>query len=132
MLRAQLRSGVAQVGLALREPEEFTRRWHGGEVPYSWWVFPALALTAVLGNVPLATWQVVGYGDFDGDGNTDLLWRDTSGDLAIWFLNSSFAVQSTVGLGNVPSTWSAALTGDYDGDGKSDILWRRISSRRAE
>ena len=49
MLRAQLRSGVAQVGLALREPEEFTRRWHGGDVPYSWWVFLALGLTAVLG-----------------------------------------------------------------------------------
>jgi hypothetical protein len=49
MLRAQLRSGVAHVGLALREPEEFTRRWHGGEVPYSWWVFLALALTAILG-----------------------------------------------------------------------------------
>ena len=44
MLRAQLRSGVAHVGLALREPEEFTRRWHGGEVPYSWWVFLSLAL----------------------------------------------------------------------------------------
>jgi hypothetical protein len=49
MLRAQLRSGVAHVGLALREPEEFTRRWHGGEMAYSWWVFLALALTAVLG-----------------------------------------------------------------------------------
>jgi hypothetical protein len=49
MLRAQLRSGVAHVGLALREPEEFTRRWHGGETVYSWWVFLALALTAVLG-----------------------------------------------------------------------------------
>ncbi len=49
MLRAQLRSGVAQVGLALREPEEFARRWHGGEVQYSWWVFLALALTAILG-----------------------------------------------------------------------------------
>jgi hypothetical protein len=49
MLRAQLRSGVAQVGLALREPEEFTRRWHGGEALYPWWVFLALALTAILG-----------------------------------------------------------------------------------
>ncbi len=49
MLRTQLRSGVAHVGLALREPEEFTRRWHGGEMPYSWWVFLALALTAILG-----------------------------------------------------------------------------------
>ena len=28
MLRAQLRSGLAHVGLALREPEEFARRWH--------------------------------------------------------------------------------------------------------
>lgn len=49
MLHTQLRSGLAHVGLALREPEEFTRRWHGGEMPYSWWVFLALALTAVLG-----------------------------------------------------------------------------------
>jgi len=49
MLRAQLRSGVVQVGLALREPEEFTRRWHGGEVLYPWWVFLALALTAIVG-----------------------------------------------------------------------------------
>lgn len=49
MLREQLRSGVGQVGLALREPEEFTRRWHGGEVLYPWWVFLALALTAILG-----------------------------------------------------------------------------------
>ena len=49
MLHTQLRSGLVHVGLALREPEEFTRRWHGGEMPYSWWVFLALALTAVLG-----------------------------------------------------------------------------------
>lgn len=49
MLRGQLRSGIAHVGVALREPEEFTRRWHGGEVLYPWWVFLALALTAILG-----------------------------------------------------------------------------------
>jgi hypothetical protein len=49
MLRTQLRSGITHVGLALREPEEFTRRWHGGEVLYPWWVFLALALTAILG-----------------------------------------------------------------------------------
>ena len=49
MLRVQLQSGLAHVGLALREPEEFARRWHGGEAPYSWRVFVALALTAILG-----------------------------------------------------------------------------------
>jgi hypothetical protein len=49
MLRTVLRSGFGHVGLALREPEEFARRWHEGEVPYSWWVFAALALTAIVG-----------------------------------------------------------------------------------
>ena len=49
MFRTRLRSGVAHVGLALREPEEFARRFHVGEVPYSWWIFVALAGTAILG-----------------------------------------------------------------------------------
>jgi hypothetical protein len=49
MFRVQLRSGLAHVGLALREPEEFARRFHVGEAPYSWWIFAALAGTAILG-----------------------------------------------------------------------------------
>jgi len=63
------------------------------------------------------------WGDFNGDGNTDILWRDTTGDVAMWFLNSSLTVQSAASLGNVPTSWSIAQTGDYNGDGKSDILW---------
>jgi hypothetical protein len=49
MVRVQLRSGLAHVGLSLREPEEFARRFHGGEVEYPWWIFVALALTAIAG-----------------------------------------------------------------------------------
>ena len=49
MLRTELRSGVAHVGQALRAPEEFARRWHDGGTPYPWWIFAALALTAILG-----------------------------------------------------------------------------------
>jgi hypothetical protein len=49
MVRTQLRSGVGHVALALREPEEFARRFHAGEVAYSWWIFAALACTAILG-----------------------------------------------------------------------------------
>jgi hypothetical protein len=49
MVRTQLRSSLAHVGLALREPEKFARRFHGGEVNYSWWIFAALASTAILG-----------------------------------------------------------------------------------
>jgi hypothetical protein len=49
MIRAHLRSVLAHVGQALREPEAFARGWHDGEAAYSWWVFAALTLTAILG-----------------------------------------------------------------------------------
>jgi hypothetical protein len=51
MLQARLRAGVAHVGLALREPEEFALRWHREGQPYAWWVFAALAITAILGTL---------------------------------------------------------------------------------
>ncbi len=68
-------------------------------------------------------WSIIGTGDFDGDGMSDIVWRDTLGNTSIWLMNGA-AVASAGGLGNVPTTWSIVLTGDYDGDGKSDLLWR--------
>jgi hypothetical protein len=44
-------------------------------------------------------------GDADGDGRSDLLWRDISGNTAIWFMNG-LAVASTGGLGNIPAVWT--------------------------
>jgi hypothetical protein len=80
-------------------------------------------LPAGLGNMPTGTWSVAGLGDFNGDGQTDLLWRDTSGNTFIWFLSGT-NVQSSATVGNIPTTWSVVGTGDYNGDGKSDIAWR--------
>jgi len=44
-------------------------------------------------------------GDFDGDSKSDILWRDTSGNTAIWFMNG-LQIGSTAGLGNIPTTWT--------------------------
>jgi len=44
--------------------------------------------TAGVGNVP-TTWSIVGTGDFNGDGKWDILWRDTSGNVAIWEMNGT-------------------------------------------
>jgi hypothetical protein len=51
MFRSRLRTGLAHVGQALREPEAFALRWHREASPYAWWVFAALALTAIAGTL---------------------------------------------------------------------------------
>jgi FG-GAP-like repeat len=87
----------------------------------------AVASTVSLGNIP-STWHVAGTGDFNSDGYGDILWEDTSGNLAVWLLGSGGQVTSTGGLGSVPpATWSVVGIADFNGDGKSDILWRDTS-----
>lgn len=49
MLREQMKSGIAHVGLALKDPESFALRWNRGEVHYPLWVWGSLVLTAILG-----------------------------------------------------------------------------------
>ena len=70
MLRKRIKSGIAHVGLALRDPESFAVRWNTGEVRYPLWVWIALLMTAVVGTTTYGmtmgllggTWQVLGKG----------------------------------------------------------------------
>jgi len=90
-----------------------------------WQVNGSTVQSSALGAVP-SNWVVYALGDFDGDGNPDILFRDSSsGTVAIWFLNGSGNVQSTASIGLVPTstTWQITETGDFNGDGISDILW---------
>jgi hypothetical protein len=59
---------------------------------------------ADLGLVP-QSWTIAVTGDFDGDGKSDVLWRDASGNTAVWFINGT-AVASSTSLGDVPTTWT--------------------------
>ena len=62
--------------------------------------------------------------DFNGDGKSDIAWRDTSGNVAIWEMNGTTVLNpNTAGVGNVATTWSIVGTGDFNGDGTWDILW---------
>ena len=81
---------------------------------------------------PDATFSVVGLSDFDGDGNTDVLWRSTSGALIDWTMNGSVItasanITSNGALVQPDASFSVAGVGDFSGDGKSDILWRGTS-----
>jgi streptogramin lyase len=71
-------------------------------------------------------WQVAGIGDFDGDGKSDILWRNrSSGQNYVYFLNGT-TIKPTEGfIRAVPDqNWQVAGIGDFDGDGRDDILWR--------
>lgn len=84
-------------------------------------------------------WQIQGVGDFNGDGDSDILWRCVpiapatscgsaiSGSTAIWlFSNGNYAMTTFPGW--LDSSWQVKGIGDFNGDGSSDILWRSTNT----
>lgn len=68
-------------------------------------------------------WQVRETLDFNGDGASDILWRHSSGAIAIWdSTGSSFTADYF--HASVGTDWNIAAVGDIDGDGKDDLVWR--------
>jgi len=63
--------------------------------------------------------------DFDGDGRSDVLWRNTAGNNNIWKSANSATAQYVTSVG---TAWRIVGVGDFDGDGKHDILWRSGTS----
>jgi hypothetical protein len=59
-----------------------------------------------VGNVP-TVWTIVGTGDFNGDGKSDILWRDTGGNVVIWEMNGTSVLNPAASfVGNVPTVWT--------------------------
>jgi hypothetical protein len=99
------------------------------------WQLNGLAIVSQ-GQLPAldSTWTVAGIGDFNGDGNADILWRQaSSGANLVWHLAGSFAggVMAILSQGELPAVdagWTVEGTGDFNGDGKADVLWRQAAS----
>ncbi len=67
-------------------------------------------------------------GDFDGDGNEDILWHNAStGAAVIWLMEGETKLDSG-SIGKPPLVWQVAGVGEFNGDGKADILWRNTST----
>ena len=60
--------------------------------------------------------------DFNGDGMSDILWRNDNGAASIWMMDNGNVLSGNP-LGIVPTDWKIAGTGDFNGDHKADILW---------
>jgi hypothetical protein len=78
-------------------------------------------------------WQVVGTGDFNRDGNSDILWQQNgSGDIEIWEMNGTERIgHARITNPNPGPGWRAVGTGDFNLDGKADILWQNTSGEVA-
>jgi hypothetical protein len=70
--------------------------------------------------------------DFNGDTKSDILWRDTSGNMAIWeMLGTTILNPNSAGLGGVSTSWSIVGQHDFNSDGKADLLWHDTSGNLA-
>jgi hypothetical protein len=88
--------------------------------------------------VPIGTigseWQVSGTGDFNNDGDSDiLLHRDMGGNRTLLIENmQNNVVLSGDALGAVGTDWQVNGTGDFDNDGDSDIVFHQDSGGGAQ
>ncbi len=78
---------------------------------------------------PNLNWKIVGRGDFNMDGQIDILWSNTStGANRVWLMDRTFRI-AEVALNNRPNANSQIVgTGDFNDDGHVDILWRDTST----
>lgn len=75
-------------------------------------------------------WQRQATIDFDGDGASDLLWRNpVSGHFSIWKSNGSGFDANSYYNSTVSTSWRVSGVGDYNGDGRTDLFWRHSDGR---
>ena len=69
-------------------------------------------------------------GDYNGDGNSDVLWRNDSGQVYVWEMNGlQIQTEGSVVHAAVPNDWHIQASGDFDADSKSDLFWRHDSGQ---
>ena len=65
--------------------------------------------------------------DFDGEGHSDILWRNADGSVSTWSTSGTGAsdgVRQDTFDGRADVAWRIVDTFDWNGDGRADILWR--------
>lgn len=79
----------------------------------------------ILGVVPNIdpTDSLTNSSDFDGDGDSDIVWRNDDGTVHIWSIEDGLR-EGGQSIGSASGSWSIKGAGDFDGDGDADLLWR--------
>jgi hypothetical protein len=71
-------------------------------------------------------WKVAGSGDFDLDGNVDLLFEHLDGSLAVWLMEGTTLKRPVlVANGRAQgAAWDVVAVADFNADGKTDVLFQ--------
>jgi Bacterial pre-peptidase C-terminal domain/FG-GAP-like repeat len=70
-------------------------------------------------------WRIVGTGDFNRDGQSDLVWqRAVDGDVRIWTMDGANLLGISASVGAAANPWKIAGAGDFNHDGQSDLVMR--------
>lgn len=85
-----------------------------------------ITLTPINRNISDRNWQFQATGDFNGDGQDDVLLRNFAAGLNIvWYMapgGGSIQSEAIIGRTVEDPAWTIAGTGDFNGDGTTDIL----------
>lgn len=75
-----------------------------------------------------AGWTSIVPGDYNGDGNTDLLfYRGSDGLMRFYTMGSRGIAAALTPAMHGTRNWTHIVAGDYDGEGSDDVYWYRAS-----
>ncbi len=76
-----------------------------------------------------SNWKIAATRDFNGDGKTDYLWRNTAtGENAVWLMDGTNFLSAQYIPAITDQNWQVVAARDFSGDGTADILWRNATT----
>jgi uncharacterized delta-60 repeat protein len=102
--------------------------------PASWTTSSPTFDNIGIGQIADSNWKVEATGDFDGDGDLDLVYRNYGSNSGLFGQNvialseSGQYTYQNVNFDVSDSNWRIETAGDFDGDGKDDLVWRNYGT----
>jgi Ca2+-binding RTX toxin-like protein len=121
-------NGDGMSDIAWREAGGTFATWNLGQTSGHLVVAPNAFVTPGIDN----RWWLAAADDFNGDGKSDLLWRNVGGTFSIWTSTGTGFAPNAVVDSSVSPDWRLATTGDFNGDGKTDLIWRHATGAFTE
>lgn len=72
-------------------------------------------------------WSMQGVGDFDNDGNIDIMVEQTTGRKGVWYMTGTSIREGFV-YTTLPPEWETGCSGDFNGDGSIDSVFVNSTS----